>query len=153
MNLRKAVIFICFLVLVGIFLWSTLGREVRYISQEQPDTGFEYETLFTTGLSKNDRPVDRIEKISMEQERIYFYITWRNLSNKEYKLKTMIYDGSGKHVFSHPHKFKPVADGIFNTWCWYNFNKVADAPGYWRFEAYLDGEKVLEEQLRVVAGE
>jgi len=37
--------------------------------------------------------------------------------------------------------------------CWYNFNKVVDAPGYWRFEAYLDGQKVLEEQLKVLAGE
>jgi len=100
MNLRKVFILICFLVLAGIFLWTTLGRNVPNVSQEQPTIQFEYETLFTTGLNKNDRPVDRAEEISMEQERIYFYITWRNLSNKKYNLKTMIYDGNGKHVFS-----------------------------------------------------
>jgi len=150
MNLRKLVIAGCFLFLVGVFLWTTLGRNV---SNEQTDSQLEYEALFTSGLNNNNRPVDRIEEISMEQERVYLYISWRNLRNKKYKLKTMVYDGSGKHVFSNPYKFRPTDDGIYNTWCWYNFNKVVDTPGYWRFEAYLDGQKVLEEPLRVVTGQ
>jgi len=150
MNLRRLVVLVCFVFLVGTLLWTILGR---FASKQETDTQPEYAALFTSGLNEHNRPVDGIEEISIQQERVYLYIAWRNLGKKKYKLKTMIYDGNGKHVFSSPYTFKPTDDGIYNTWCWYDFNKIVDTPGYWRFETYLDGQKIFEKQLRVIAGE
>jgi hypothetical protein len=120
--------------------------------KEGDDHQFTYEAVFTSGLDKNGRPADSIEEISIEKERIYFYIAWKHLSNKEYKLKTKVYDGDGDLVFSQPHSFRPYADGLYNSWIWYSFNKFVDTPGYWRFDVHVDGKKVFEKQLKVLPG-
>ncbi len=123
------------------------GIEYRFNNGEHQ---LNYEALFTSGLDENNRPIDNIKEISMEEKVVYFYIAWAGLRNREYRIKNKIYDGSGDLVFSYSDSYRPYADGLLNTPIWYSFNKFVDTPGYWRFEVYVDNKAIFEKPLEVL---
>ncbi len=105
--------------------------------------------IFTTGLNKKKRPVDNIEEISITADKIYIFTYWHSLSQEKHDYLCNIYDGAGRLVFQHKMDLNPKKDKWY-TWAWYTFKKYADKPGEWRFEIFLDGEKVKEKSLVVL---
>jgi hypothetical protein len=42
-----------------------------------------------------------------------------------------------------------VAEG--KAWCWYDFNRTTDQPGNWRFNFFVDNQRVGQKTLVVSA--
>lgn len=84
----------------------------------------------------------------MSEKRFYIYTSWRGLSGDEHKHVCKMLDGSWKIVELDEMSFTP-GSGVWNTWNWHDFDQSKDKPGTWRFEVYLDGQKVIEKNLEV----
>ena len=85
----------------------------------------------------------------MREGKIYLYTWWRGLLEGEYDYVCHIYDGTGRRVFTNEMTFTSKK-GRWRTWTWYDFNRYRDKPGTWRFEVFLDHEKVMEKDLEVL---
>ncbi|HIH95962.1 MAG TPA: hypothetical protein HA348_00480 [Thermoplasmata archaeon] len=109
-----------------------------------------YRVIFTTGLTKNDQPVNNLKEISIDEQRIYIYVTWFSISDGEHNYLCKMFDGSGILVTTGQMSFT-AEGGSWNTWTSYNIKKHVDKPGNWTFEIYLDGKKVIEESLAVLS--
>jgi len=115
---------------------------------KEPSDSKLYGVIFTTGLTEDNMPMNDLTEISINEERIYVFAKWR-LSLGEYNYTVKIFDDLGKLINENQLKFTPQTT-TWNTWSWYNINKYMDKPGEWKFEIYLDGQKMTEEHLTVL---
>lgn len=107
--------------------------------------------VFTTALSADLEPVDRVQTLPLGQGRVYLYVRWQ-LPRTEHVQVTRIVDGAGRLVTQREDIFVPnPASPTPSTWVWYDFNPRTDAAGRWKFEVYLNGRKMVEEYLEVLA--
>lgn len=107
--------------------------------------------VFTTALSADLEPVDRVQNVALGSGRVYLYIRWQ-LPRTEHVQVTRIVDGAGRLVTQREDIFAPNATNPTpSTWVWYDFNPRTDAAGRWKFEVYLNGRKMVEEYLDVLA--
>ena len=109
-----------------------------------------HRTTFTTGLDSRNRPMDSIKEISMREEKVYMYTSWRGLSQGEHKHVCKMFDGAGR-IVAQPQMNFEANPRLCNTWSWHDFDQSRDKPGTWKFEIYVDGQKVIEENLRVLS--
>ena len=121
------------------------GRERKFPRELE----LSYRVIFTTAL-ENRRPVNNLKEISIDEQRIYIYVTWFSISLGEHNYLCKMFDGSGTLVTTGQMSFT-AEGGSWNTWTSYNIKKHADKPGNWTFEIYLDGKKVIEESLAVLS--
>ncbi len=105
--------------------------------------------IFTTGLNERERPIDNIEEISINEEKVYIFTHWHAISKKQHKYKCTIFDGAGNHVFTNEFEFTPKSNN-YHTWTWHTINKYVNKAGDWKFQIYLDGEKKIEKTLIVL---
>ncbi len=104
----------------------------------------KYEAVFTTGI-KDYKPVNSINKISISNKKLYFYIRLLSLeANRDYHYFFKIYNTKGTLILETSPKLITSPDNRYNIWCWYSFDTVTDIAGDWRFEAYLDGVRLVE---------
>ncbi len=110
----------------------------------------DYRVVFTSGI-KNARPIDSFNEVLITKKRVYFFVRLLNLEpGKEYYYACKTYDCSGTLLLeTTPDPFTPTSN-TFHHWCWYSFDPITDAPGIWRFEAFIDGVKLVEEKLKVL---
>ncbi len=103
------------------------------------------EVTFTTELEANQiRDI-----ISMKNHgQVYFAVNFGNLPNGEYKSVCKVIDSQGKLMAQGQSILNTSADRL-NTWCWYNFQD-GDKPGNWKFEFYLDGQRMVQHSLKVL---
>ena len=117
----------------------------RVVQTGQPPK--PYAVIFTTGLTEDKKPMNDLTEISINEKHIYIFVQWhRSLTEHSYSSK--IFDSSGKLLREGHAKFTPQKT-LWNTWSSYNI-KQTDRPGKWKFEIYLDGEKMVEQYLTVL---
>ena len=135
------------IVIVGIFIpffiKSLQPQKVVKLKQKlKPQT----QVLFTTQLEESQNVKDFV--LMKQQQKVYFVVNFTNLPSREYEGICKIFDSQGKLAAQGESYLTTTADRL-NTWCWYNF-KNDDKPGNWQFEFYLDGQKVVQNSLKVL---
>jgi hypothetical protein len=107
-----------------------------------------YRAVFTTKVDGDYQPVDAINKIPLNIDVVYLYITWQNLSTENHKYRIRAMDGVGTVVWDYFWEYtnKNLND---NTWLNYKPKIAVDKPGRWQFEVYIDGIKMFEKFLMV----
>lgn len=139
--------------LVGLGAGLMLRDEVSNISEPASNTAQStlepgYKVRFTTELNNKYKPTKNLQEISMAQKRVYFYVGFDLLPDKEYDASCQIIDGVGDIVYAGQSTL--VAEGnSLETWCSHDFKSQVDKPGQWIFEYYLDGQKVVNSNLTV----
>ncbi|MEG3970205.1 serine/threonine-protein kinase [Microcoleus sp. T2B6] len=83
-----------------------------------------------------------------QKKKVYFAVSAVNLPEGEYKSYCKVVNPQGLFAAQSQSYLKTTGDRL-NTWCWYNFKKD-DKPGNWKFEFYLDGQKVTQNSFKVL---
>ena len=134
-------------VIVGIFIpffmKSLQPQKVVKLKQKlKPQT----EVMFTTQLESSQKVEDFV--LVKQQQKVYFVVNFTKLPSREYEGVCKVFDSQGKLAAQGESYLTTTADRL-NTWCWYNF-KNDDKPGNWQFEFYLDGQRVVQNSLKVL---
>lgn len=106
--------------------------------------------ILTTGLDADDLPVDTILEVPMDVGRFYGVVELSNLEeDRVYRYACRIYDSRGEVVRADQGTL--TAEGETRRfWCLYRPDACVDQPGLWRFEGYLDDERLVETEFPVV---
>ncbi|MEG4215713.1 serine/threonine-protein kinase [Microcoleus sp. Pol14C6] len=83
-----------------------------------------------------------------QNKKVYFAVSAANLPEGEYRSYCKVVNPQGIFAAQSQSYLKTTGDRL-NTWCWYNFQKD-DKPGNWKFEFYLDGERVTQNSFKVL---
>ncbi|MBD1826113.1 serine/threonine protein kinase [Microcoleus vaginatus GB1-A2] len=83
-----------------------------------------------------------------QNKKVYFAVSAANLPEGEYRSYCKVVNSQGLFAAQSQSYLKTTGDRL-NTWCWYNFQKD-DKPGNWKFEFYLDGERVAQNSFKVL---
>ncbi|MEG3919688.1 serine/threonine-protein kinase [Microcoleus sp. POL10_C6] len=83
-----------------------------------------------------------------KNKKVYFAVSAANLPEGEYRSYCKVVNPQGLLAAQSQSYLKTTGDRL-NTWCWYNFQKD-DKPGKWKFEFYLDGERVAQNSFKVL---
>ena len=108
-----------------------------------------YRLIFTTGLASDNQPKNDLKQISINDGQIVVYVDWFLLPIREHDYLCKIFDGRGTLVYVDQMKFD-VHIGNYWTASSYTFKRFVDAPGAWRFEIFLDGERAIQRTLDVL---
>ena len=126
---------------VGIFMSFSAVAATKTATAPE----YEVKTFFTSAL-EDTLPVDRID-IVHPGEQVVMYTTYARLADAEHLHVGKLFDAHGKLVHTLEHSFKPCG-GKQRAWQWFRPG-WAQPTGMWRFEAWLDGEKVLSNEIYV----
>ena len=107
-----------------------------------------YSIIFSSGLDKENKPINSLDKISMSEPRVYILVKWK-IPKGKHNYVCKIYDAASNKVSDKGMEFFPTQDN-WNTWSRYQFNTYIDEPGMWKFEIYIDGIKYVNESFPVV---
>lgn len=83
-----------------------------------------------------------------QRKKVYFAVSAANLPEGEYRSYCKVVNPQGEFAAQSQSYLKTTGDRL-NTWCWYNFKKD-DKPGDWKFQFYLDGQKVAKTSFKVL---
>ncbi|MEG4104843.1 serine/threonine-protein kinase [Microcoleus sp. S13_C5] len=83
-----------------------------------------------------------------QNKKVYFAVSAANLREGEYRSYCKVVNPQGLFAAQSQSYLKTTGERL-NTWCWYNFKKD-DKPGNWKFEFYLDGERVAQNSFKVL---
>jgi serine/threonine protein kinase len=83
-----------------------------------------------------------------QRKKVYFTVNAANLPEGEYRSYCKVVNSQGK-LAAQSQSYLRTTDDRLNTWCWYNFQK-GDKPGNWKFEFYLDGQKIVQSSFKVL---
>ncbi len=107
--------------------------------------------MLTTQLESSQTTLESSQTtdiISMKnRKQVYFVVNFGGLPSGEYESVCKVLDSEGKLVAQGQSILNISADRL-NTWCWYKF-KDGDKPGDWKFEFYLDGQRIVQNSLNV----
>ena len=130
-------------IFIPFFLKSLQPQKVVKLKQKlKPQT----QVMFTTQLEESQNVKDFV--LVKQQQKVYFVVNFTNLPSRKYEGVCKVFDSQGKLAAQGESYLTTTADRL-NTWCWYNF-KNDDKPGNWQFEFYLDGQKVVQNSLKVL---
>ena len=121
--------------------------------KRHPDQPYPFDIKFTSMVfrtSTGQELADDLRVISLDHGQINIYVKWQNLSLEPHKAVVTIADGSGRQVLQQKYDFTPRNDR-WNTWWSYRIDKEVDQPGEWRFQVFMDGEVLVDENLTVRA--
>jgi hypothetical protein len=110
---------------------------------------YEYRIILTSGINEQGLPIDVREDFRITEEKIYIFMRWVNLKDKDNEFEVKIYDGKGNLVTTRRQEFT-AETGSSNTWMWYKLNKALDYPGAWKYIVYLNGYKIKEQNFKVL---
>jgi serine/threonine protein kinase len=109
-----------------------------------PQLASNSQVLFTSELNSTKN----LDKISLQANRVYFYVSFSPLENREYDSVCRILDGAQREVYTGRANLRASGSRL-TTWCWYKFDRV-DKPGEWAFEFSLDGQNIVRKHLTVL---
>ncbi len=109
-------------------------------------------SIFTTGIADQvNMPVNSLSEISISEKVIYLYMKWTGMvAGDVYTNKVKIFDGEGNLINEDDVVFTPTKVTSISL-CGYYINRFLDKPGKWRFEIYLNGQKIDEKYLTVLS--
>ena len=103
---------------------------------------------FTSGLADGE-PVDRIDTAYLGQDRIVLYVDWDKMRTRAYRTEVRIVDPNGQVVGKIRNTIAPRS-GRYNTYYYYR-PSLADTPGDWTYQMYVDGRNAFEARIPVLA--
>jgi hypothetical protein len=83
-----------------------------------------------------------------QKKKVYFSVSAAKLPEGEYRSYCKVVNSQG-HFAAQSYSYLKTTGDRLNTWCWYNFKKD-DKPGKWKFEFYLEGERVAQNSFKVL---
>ncbi|MEG4089193.1 serine/threonine-protein kinase [Microcoleus sp. Pol12B4] len=83
-----------------------------------------------------------------QNKKVYFTVSAANLPEGEYRSYCKVVNPQKLSAAQSESYLKTTGDRL-NTWCWYNFQKD-DKPGNWKFEFFLEGERVAQNSFKVL---
>jgi hypothetical protein len=90
-----------------------------------------------------------IDFVSLKKtQKVYFAVSVTNLSKGEYQGICKLFDAQERLVAQGQSRLMTTADRL-KTWCGYNFKKY-EQPGNWKFEFYLDNQRMAQHSLKVL---
>ena len=129
---------------------TRMAEQIRNVIEGNIDSRL-YGIVFTTGMTDSNVPKNDLQQISLNEKCLYIFMKWRlSLKNHYYTVK--ISDSSGEIIYETKYYLAPTQP-TWRTWPSYFLIKYIDKPGRWKVEVYLDGQKVGEKFLTVVAEE
>ena len=142
--------------IVSLIIWY-FSNQVDSNKNDYPDipkitygttNDISYRAVFTTEVDGDYHPVDAINKIPLNIDMVYLYITWQNLPVGYHKYRIRVFDGAGTVIWDYfwDYTNKNLND---NTWLNYKPKIAVDKPGRWQFELYIDEVKMFEKFLMV----
>jgi len=108
-----------------------------------------HKIILTSGINEKGYPADVREEFKITDEKLYIFMRWVDLKEKENEYEVKIYDGKGTLVATRRSKFT-AESGSYNTWMWYKINNAMDAPGDWNYILFLNGYKIKEQKFKVL---
>jgi hypothetical protein len=114
--------------------------------------GFEYEVLFTNGITNFSRACIVYPSISLSRyhgKELLGFVRWFNLQKKKYNYKAEWYDGAGELLVDNEIVFTPE-NNEWLTWTWLKVDKKAHRAGTWKFRVYIDGKLAVDEKYQVL---
>lgn len=127
--------------LVGLATLSVIGFAIFKI-QAQKLPQLEVNIIADSSSTKS------IDRISMNQNRVYFSLNLSSLSPGRYESVCQLLNSQGKIVAMGQSTIHASVGGG-KAWCWYDFNGKTDQPGNWTFNFFVDGQKVGQKSLVV----
>ena len=106
--------------------------------------------VFTSRVDDKFRPVDRLERASLQQEHIVLFVRWFDVGFGDVPFRCEIRDGSGELIDVQEMTGHPKST-TWQTSTRHRFNRVVDQPGRWLFRVYLKGVLAVEAPLEVAA--
>ncbi len=106
-----------------------------------------HHVIFTTGLDIDSNPIDNVEEITLDEQKIYIYVKWKLPLIKRVQ-KTKIFDGANNLIYSTEFSFTPETVN-WDTWTWHKINKIMDKEGTWKFQIFSDDKLVIEKTIVV----
>lgn len=106
-----------------------------------------YNVIFSTGVDKDNRPTNDLKTISFEDKKLFVFVKW-NMPIGTHDYQCSIFDAVGKEV----HRSRAILATTqipWETWTWYIINPALDAPGIWKFEISMDGQKYVDRDFPV----
>ena len=103
---------------------------------------------FTSGLIDGE-PIDRIDTASLSQDYIVLYVDWENMGMRAYRTEVRIVDPNGEVVGRIRNTILP-SSGRYYTYYYYR-PSLADTPGDWTYQMYVDGRNAFEARIPVLS--
>ena len=105
---------------------------------------------FTSGLVEGEA-IDRIDTAYLSQDYIVLYVDWENMGMRAYRTEVRIVDPNGEVVGRIRNTILP-SSGRYYTYYYYR-PSLADTPGDWTYQMYVDGRNAFEARIPVLAQE
>ncbi len=105
--------------------------------------------VFASEIDREGLPLDDFRVFFLEKKHFWIFSKWI-LTVKEHNVTVKLYDSEGKLLREIPRVFTPETTTC-NTRHFYTINKYLDKPGKWKVELYLNGNKMGEKNLMVMA--
>jgi serine/threonine protein kinase len=103
------------------------------------------QAILTTDLT--DIKITEVVSIK-KQKKFYLAISLTELPSRQYEGVCKVFDSQGKLAAS-GQSCLIATDDRLSAWCWYHFEDK-DKPGNWRWEFYLDNQRVVQSSLQVL---
>ncbi len=106
-------------------------------------------TKFSDVYDEKYKLLNKDISISKNNNRVYFYIKLK-LIDKEYDCLCQVFSSTGRMVYG-VQSTLTAEENSLSTGCFYDFDKNVDKPGDLTFVFSLDGQKVVKENITVLA--
>jgi hypothetical protein len=103
---------------------------------------------FTSGLVEGEA-IDRIDTAYLSQDYIVLYVDWENMGMRAYRTEVRIVDPNGEVVGRIRNTILP-SSGRYYTYYYYR-PSLADTPGDWTYQMYVDGRNAFEARIPVLS--
>ena len=124
--------------------------ELQQVAKFPPETSQQNLIAVTQVMLTSELKSEQIiDFVSFEkQQKVYFAVSVTNLSKGEYQGICKLFNPQGKLVAHGQSRLITTANRL-KSWCGYNFKQYED-PGNWKFEFYLDNQRMIQYSLKVL---
>ena len=120
-------------------------------TKSDPAKADAFHVIFASGLTERKRPKDDLAEASLQGTQLFLYVKWRFPldQQKSFLVSYRVYDGTGNQIHLTDSNQWPKNE-YWDTWeSFYLSPKYA--PGRWKAEIDLDGEKIAEKYIEISA--
>jgi len=112
-------------------------------------------SLTTKTKNKNGKevPQGRIGAMKIgSNKRHYLYTKWSNLQNRDYNIRSVLFDSNNRVVSDNKYSFKSewvAGNGYWTTWIYYS-PKETDPTGNWKYVVCEGDKRQVEASIKVI---
>ncbi|MBD1931672.1 MULTISPECIES: serine/threonine protein kinase [Cyanophyceae] len=153
-NLEIKAVALSSLSLVGLGIFALMmapsfNLNAPEIKTVQSTLSVDFLAKFSHAFDDKYKVLNKDISISKNNKRIYFYVNFK-LIDKEYDCLCQVFSSTGRMVYA-AQSTLTAEENSLSTGCFYDFDKNVDKPGDLTFVFSLDGQKVVKENITVLA--